>query len=83
MAVFDGVFDVTLGNNPSRVARRRKVGLDGTEPFRKSAEVSGFGAQDVALVLVKQSSHFSRVSDRVVGVRVEHGREGVSGSRKE
>ena len=83
MAVFFCVFDVIFGDVPSGVADRRNVGLYGAEPFRQSAEVSGFGAQDFAPVLVQESGHFSRVSDCFVGVGVKHSSKGVGSSRKE
>ena len=82
MAVLDGVFDVIFGDVPSGVADWRKVGLNGAKPFRQSAEISRFGAQDFAPVLVQERGHFSRVGDSFVRVGVEHSSEGVGGSRK-
>ena len=83
MAVLHSVLDMVLGDTPTRVTGGRKVSLNGAEPFRKSAEVGGFGAKNLAPVLVQKSGHFGRVGDSFVGVRVEHSGQRVSGSRKE
>ena len=83
MAIFNGVFNVGFNYFPSGVSKRRKIGLDGAEPFRQPAEVRRLGAEDFAPVLVQQSSHFGRASDSFVSVGVQHSSKRVSGSREE
>ena len=80
MAVLHSVLDVALGDTPTRVTGVRKVGLYGAEPFRKSAEVGGLGAKDLAPMLVQNLSHISRSSDSGVDVRVEHRSKRVGGA---